>query len=79
MTQYFLFYISRKCAAKAEENAENPYGVTNKTFEREEDEQTGFWVGDCQYESLTEDLTDLKTPYSNSSFKTTALEVGSFV
>uniref|UniRef100_A0A674DM83 Angiotensin-converting enzyme n=1 Tax=Salmo trutta TaxID=8032 RepID=A0A674DM83_SALTR len=32
----------KKCAAKAEENAENPYGVTNKTFEREEDEQTGF-------------------------------------
>uniref|UniRef100_A0A674DL53 Angiotensin-converting enzyme n=1 Tax=Salmo trutta TaxID=8032 RepID=A0A674DL53_SALTR len=29
-------------SAKAEENAENPYGVTNKTFEREEDEQTGF-------------------------------------
>uniref|UniRef100_A0AAZ3RND7 Angiotensin-converting enzyme n=1 Tax=Oncorhynchus tshawytscha TaxID=74940 RepID=A0AAZ3RND7_ONCTS len=32
----------KKSAAKAEENAENPYGVTNKTFEREEDEQTGF-------------------------------------
>uniref|UniRef100_A0A8C7K066 Angiotensin-converting enzyme n=1 Tax=Oncorhynchus kisutch TaxID=8019 RepID=A0A8C7K066_ONCKI len=32
----------KKCAAKAEENAENPYGVTNKTFEREDDEQTGF-------------------------------------
>uniref|UniRef100_A0A8C7K1K3 Angiotensin-converting enzyme n=1 Tax=Oncorhynchus kisutch TaxID=8019 RepID=A0A8C7K1K3_ONCKI len=29
-------------SAKAEENAENPYGVTNKTFEREDDEQTGF-------------------------------------